>query len=101
CGMRSLSTTLVPRHDLSLKFRTPHSALRTSFHSAFRIWFSSPHPEQLKPPLVALHDALPIGGVLRPRKGRVPRDDLARGSPRSLEERQICLEVGIAQRDAP
>src|SRR5437773_3421552 len=29
CGMRSVSASFVPRHDLPLQFRIPHSAFRT------------------------------------------------------------------------
>src|SRR5207244_8906966 len=68
-------------------------------HSTFRIphWFS-PHPEQLEPPLVALHDPLAIRRVLRQCERRVPRDDLARRAPGSLEQRQVGCEVRVAQR---
>src|SRR5438093_1298200 len=86
---------------LNSAFRIPHSAFLFIPHSEFRIWFSSPHPEQLKPPLVPLHDALPISGVLRLHERRVARDDLAGGAARGLEQREICLEVGVTQRDAP
>src|SRR2546427_9733066 len=70
-------------------------------HSTFRIphWFS-PHPEQLEPPLVALHDPLAIRRVLRLRERRVPRDDLARRAPGGLEQRQVGCELRVAHRYA-
>src|SRR5256886_3805710 len=51
-------------------FHTPHSAL------------ASPHPEQLKPPLVPRHDPLPVRRMLRPDEGGVAGDDLDRKSTR-------------------
>src|SRR5437762_7028843 len=70
-------------------------------HSTFRIphWFS-PHPEQLEPSLVALHDPLAIRRVLRLRERRVPRDDLARRAAGGLEQRQVGREVRVPQRHA-
>src|SRR5437016_8453356 len=67
-------------------------------HSTFRIphWFS-PHPEQLEPPLVALHDPLAIRRVLWLRERRVSRDDLARRAPGGLEQRQVGCEVRVAR----
>src|SRR5207247_3895378 len=69
----------------------------SAFHVP-RSAFPSPHPEELEPPLVALHDPLAIRRVLWLRERRVPRDDLARHAPGGLEQRQVSREVRVAQR---
>src|SRR5256712_6168222 len=58
------------------------------------------HPEQLKPPLVAPQDLLAVGRVLGPRQRGIALDDPRRRPARGLEQRQIALQVGVAQRDA-
>src|SRR5256885_11950848 len=58
------------------------------------------HPEQLKPPLVAPQDPLAVGRVLGPRQRGIALDDPRRRPARGLEQRQIALQVGVAQRDA-
>src|SRR5207247_866039 len=68
---------------------TPHSALRIRL----------PHPEQLKPPLVSLHDALAVRRVLGPRQRRIARDDPGGRAPRRLEQVQVAREIGVPQRD--
>src|SRR3989449_4582549 len=85
CSARSGATTLT--------CKTPHSAFRIP-----HFWL--PHPEQLKPPLVAPQDPLAVGRVLGPRQRGIALDDPRRRPARGLEQRQIALQVGVAQRDA-
>src|SRR3989454_9740155 len=58
------------------------------------------HPEEFKPPLVAPQDLLAVGRVLGPRQRGIALDDPRRRPARGLEQRQIALQVGVAQRDA-
>src|SRR2546428_11380637 len=90
CGMRSLQCEVMrsDTHPQNSALRIPHSA------------FWLPHPEQLKPPLVAPQDPLAVGRVLGPRQRGIALDDPRRRPARGLEQRQIALQVGVAQRDA-
>src|SRR3989442_7665591 len=90
CGMRSLQCEVMrsDTHPQNSALRIPHSA------------FWLPYPEQLKPPLVAPQDPLAVGRVLGPRQRGVTLDDPRRRPARGLEQRQIALQVGVAQRDA-
>src|SRR2546426_10214457 len=90
CGMRSLQCEVMrsDTHPQNSALRIPHSA------------FWLPYPEQLKPPLVAPQDPLAVGRVLGPRQRGIALDDPRRRPARGLEQRQIALQVGVAQRYA-
>src|SRR2546422_11635586 len=85
CSARSGATTLT--------CKTPHSAFRIP-----HFWL--PHPEEFKSPLVAPQDPLAVGRVLGPRQRGIALDDPRRRPARGLEQRQIALQVGVAQHDA-
>src|SRR2546429_3534777 len=80
--------------------RTAHASFNRAPGTAHQATALLPDAEQLKPPLVARDDPLPVRRVLRARQRRVARDDLPRGATCSLEQRKIGGEVRVAQRHA-